>query len=405
MRSLWVLLFSLLWLTPALGDAPPPKTTKQALARLMDGAKRTHSDTLLVMRNGKVLAEWHTGNAPEPIELMSVTKSVVALAVGVLVRDGKLASLDEPVCTFFPEWKQGRKQNITVRMLMNHTSGLQNVANAGVEIYPAKDFLQLALAAELDADPGSKSSYNNKALNLLTAVIGKAAGMPIDEFLQRSLFDVMTIKPGEWSRDDAGNRHGMSGLPMTAADLAKLGQLVLDQGRWQGQQLLPAEFVQQMLAPQPLSPGYGLLWWRKPAWVDLQVSAKSLSRLREGGASDDFVSGVAKLQGQHFSNQDALLTALIAAVDAKDVNTLLEREFRAHKLKFSEVFELSSGGPTLLAGEGYLGQHLVVAPGTGIVAVRQIAYKEGLTPEDGYSDFPQDVALLAATFDASYRRP
>ena len=96
---------------------------------------------------------------------MSATKSVVALAIVLLLDEGKLASLDEPVSNIFAEWKQGRKRDITVRMLLDHTSGLQNVANAGEELEAAPDLVKLALAAELSSDPGTTFSYNTKATN------------------------------------------------------------------------------------------------------------------------------------------------------------------------------------------------------------------------------------------------
>src|SRR3546814_19063982 len=68
----------------------------------------------------------------------------------------------QPVADFYPEWKQGQKQQITLRMLLNHSSGLQNARRADVEIYPAPDAIQLALAAELSSKPGTAASYNNK---------------------------------------------------------------------------------------------------------------------------------------------------------------------------------------------------------------------------------------------------
>lgn len=87
---------------------------------------------------------------------------------------GKLTSIDEPVHAFFPEWRQGRKRDITVRMLMEHTSGLQNVPMTTLEIYPSPDFVQLALCAELDAEPGTTFAYNNKAVNLLAGIVERA---------------------------------------------------------------------------------------------------------------------------------------------------------------------------------------------------------------------------------------
>src|SRR5690606_7110640 len=106
-------------------------------------AAATRSDTLYIAVNGETVLDWRPeGQRAETIETMSVMKSLVAIAIGRLLHDGALESLDTPVHTIYPEWKQGDKQKITVRHLMNHTSGLQNHRNTTVEIYPAPDIIK-----------------------------------------------------------------------------------------------------------------------------------------------------------------------------------------------------------------------------------------------------------------------
>ncbi|HGM5880867.1 TPA: serine hydrolase domain-containing protein, partial [Stenotrophomonas maltophilia] len=137
-----------------------------ALRTIERNARTAHSDAVLVRHDGKTLLELTPAGGADAVHLMSATKSVMALAIGLLLDDGKLASIDEPVSHLYPEWKQGQKRAITVRMLLDHTSGLQNVANAGEELEGAPDLVKLALAAELSHAPGSTFSYNNKATNL-----------------------------------------------------------------------------------------------------------------------------------------------------------------------------------------------------------------------------------------------
>lgn len=107
------------WPPTAAADA-----VAAALGAIEEGAVAANSDSVLVMRGDAVLLERYGSDGPQLLETMSVTKSVVALAIGALLADGGLESLDQPVHAFFPEWKQGRKANISVRMLMDHTSGL-----------------------------------------------------------------------------------------------------------------------------------------------------------------------------------------------------------------------------------------------------------------------------------------
>jgi len=379
---------------PAWAAEPKP-TAEAATAALVEGAKASNSDAMLVMRDGKLLAEYYrSGKTPAPIEMMSATKSIVALAIGGLIGDGKIASLDTPVHTWYPEWKQGRKQQITLRMLMDHSSGLQNAMRADAEIYPSPDFVQLALAAELDADPGKAFAYNNKAVNLLAGIVANVSGVPMDQYLQRRLFAPMGIRPGKWERDQAGNPHSMSGLPLSAADAAKLGQLVMDGGRWNGQQLLPAAFVREMLAPSKLVEECGLLWWRSPAWGRYSADERSFKTLREAGVSADVVARLQPLTGKKFGDRQALLEAITAALGAGAMDTW-GKEVASRGLGLGKVFNIEMGPYVAYNANGYLGQYIVIVPQARLVAVRQVESTEAWKDSDGYEDFIQRTIALA----------
>ena len=277
--------FALFLLTalPACADALTP-AAQDALRQLLQRGKQTHSDAVLVLQDGREIGHYYAhGKTPGPIELMSVTKSVVALGIGQLLDTGKLKSLDQPIADFYPEWRQGRKKDITIRMLLNHTSGLQSLPSTGPEVYPAPDAIQLALAAELDSKPGTDAVYNNKAVNLLAGIIEKASGKPMDVFSRDGLFRTMDIHPGQWGKDKAGHPYAMSDLQLTAADLAKLGQLVLDRGQWHGQQLLTTSYVDTMLAASSMESQCGLLWWRAPQWAHFDTDPASFDMLRKRG--------------------------------------------------------------------------------------------------------------------------
>jgi len=236
---------------------------EEVLNVLHEAALNTGSDAVVILQNDTLIAEWYFGQEKRPIEMMSVLKSIVSLGIGHLMLEDKIDSLDQPVYTFYPQWKQGRKQEITIRHLLNHTSGLQNVSNAGTEIYPSPNAIKLALAAELESDPGSKFSYNNKAVNLLAGIIKKASGQRMDQFFVSELFNPMGIEQYQWYFDESGNPHAMAGLRLFAQDLAKFGQLILNDGMWKGKQLVSEEYIETMLdQAQPYDSRFGLLWWR-----------------------------------------------------------------------------------------------------------------------------------------------
>jgi CubicO group peptidase (beta-lactamase class C family) len=241
---------------PALGSVEP-----RALDRLIGAANASHSDALVVLRGGDLVAAWHAGGQRQLIETMSATKSILNLAIGRLVTTGAIETIDQPVHAFYPEWRDGPKSHITIRHLLNHTSGLES-PQPTTPIYNSDDFVQFALDAALEAPPGTTLRYNNNATNLLAGLVERAAGERLDRFLGNDLFARLGITRFRWSLDRAGNPHGMAGAQMYAEDLATLGQLVLQRGQWEGEQLIDEAWFAESLSPgSDLSGGVGLLWW------------------------------------------------------------------------------------------------------------------------------------------------
>ncbi|WP_310395675.1 serine hydrolase [Hymenobacter sp.] len=386
----WLLLLSLLPVEN--NDNPGKKIDARALAALVQAAEASHSDALVVLKDGQLVGEWYFGHPIGPIEAMSDTKSVLSLAVGSLVREGKIASVDEPVSSFYPEWKQGRKRTITIRQLLNHTSGLQNELNAGAEIYPSPDFVQLALAAELTDEPGKRFAYNNKALNLLTGVVQKASGKRLDSYLRDGLFKQMGITDFSWTLDPAGNPHGMSGLQIRPADLAKLGQLMLQEGRWNDQQLLSPEWVAASVRADPaVSPTYGYLWWLIPESITYVIDDAQISKLAAAGVDVGFVNRARQIRGSYIGRES--------------YNTALKQAFGNN---WQQVIQQALGQVDLglsakhysqkiigYLADGYLGQYLVVYPQYGLVAVRMVRNSPSYNAAtDGFADFETRVLQL-----------
>lgn len=373
-----------------------PAHANQALQNLIDGARQSHSATMVIWQDGHELGHYYAGGkAPGPIELMSVTKSVVALGIGQLLADGKIKSLDQPVADFYPEWRQGQKKDITIRMLMNHRSGLENVPRTDVEIGPAPDAIQLALTAELSSKPGSSSSYNNKAVNLLAGIIEKASGKPMDAYFREGLFKVMDIHPGSWEKDKAGHPYAMSGLPLTAADLGKLGQLVMDRGNWHGKQLLPAGYVDTMLG-QVNAEGMGLLWWQNRLWTHFDADPAAFNLLRQRGVPEETVKLLEHgLQGTHFDSVPAMHAGL-EKILGPQTQTIMAEQFFSRNIGPYRLFKVSYGPVVAYDGNGDGGQYVVILPAAHIVAVRQIDSNNDQEKEgEGYDDFVDRVLAVA----------
>ena len=372
--------------------------TPDALAVIEQNARNAHSDAVFVEREGAVLLQIAPAAGEERIHLMSATKSVVALAIGLLLDDGKLVSIDEPVSIVYPEWRQGRKRDITIRMLMDHTSGLQNVANAGVELEGAPDLVKLALAAEVSTDPGTTFAYNNKATNLLPGIVERLAGKPLDVYLDERLFKPLGISGHAWMKDQAGTPLGMAGLSLSAPDLAAIGRLMLAGGvAPDGKRLLSERSVALMTAESARSPDVGLLWWRIPAWEHYRLTSAAAALLSARSVDAGTQEVLLATEGRLFDSKAALISFLAERLGPAWPQRYAA-EISGRGLKLSDVFDIDRGPVAAYAANGYLGQHLVIVPGKGVVAVRQIHRRDSHSaPLDDYAAFPMDVLRLAET--------
>lgn len=385
------------FLLPVELRARAPDTT-QALAAIKEHAVASQSDSVLIQQHGNTLLAAGASTGDRPVPLMSATKSVVALAIMLLVEDRLLTSIDQPVHTVYPEWRQGRKRDITVRMVLDHTSGLQNTPNAGVELEGAPDLIKLALAAELAAEPGTTFAYNNKATNLLTGMVERLSGQPVDVYLQTRLFAPLGITHYTWMKDAAGTPMGMAGLAMSAGDLASIGQLLLDNGLApDGRRVLGADSVALLLAESRRSPEVGLLWWRIPAWERYTLKAEAGDALAANGVAAGVRTAVLASGGRTFDNRTAL-TAFLAQQLGPTWAEQYGTEITSRDLRLADMFVSEKGQVRAYSANGYLGQYLVVVPDKGLVAVRQIHRRDThQNPRDDYAAFPADVLRLADT--------
>lgn len=368
-----------------------------ALAQLSARNGAANSDTLLVVQDGRIILDQRPSATASPvrIELMSATKGVVALAVMRAIEQGAIAGLDVPVHQWFPEWKQGGKSAITLRMLLNHTSGIQNLPNTSHEIYPSPDFVQLALAADLVSVPGEQFSYNNKATNLLAGVVERATGSKLDVYVGAQLFAPLGIIDYAWTRDSVGNPHGMAGLHLSAEDAVKLGQLVLDRGQWNGQSLIRSDLIDTMLAPgSAMSADTGLMWVRTPAYRRYTLEPRGIERLREIGLPTAILDRIAPLVGQQFSDRSQMRETLIAALGTDGLAVWADVMIQAGETP-TTIFTVEAGPIAAYHAEGYLGQYIVVVPSKRLVAVRQYVSRPAPPPGDSFPSLVDDLIAVA----------
>jgi CubicO group peptidase (beta-lactamase class C family) len=362
----------------------------KALDRLVAEGGRRRTSALIVLRDGKIVTEQYYGGWDTKLEAMSTTKSVVCLAIGMLVDDGKL-TLDTPIAEIYPEWKQGRKQRITIRHLLNHTSGLA-ADRITTAIYASPDFVQFALAADTNAEPGERWFYNNAAVNLLAGVVEKRSGKKLDVFLGERLFAPLGITDVHWMHDRAGNPHAMAGLKIHPLDFAKIGQVVLDGGVWRGKRIVSEDWIRATTAApgQRFNPRSALLWWLAYDKLVYEVPATWSKDVAARGLEAPLAAKLAALDGRTLTTPELSAALRAAAASDDDRDALMARLVDLNVMPP----RIASGPPRAVTAEGWGGQYVVIVPSKRIVAVRMTLLTDGPSELQDFGDFDERVIGL-----------
>ncbi len=223
-------------------------------------AKASGADAVLVAYRGKVVSEWYSPRYRMPAFTMSSVKSVTGLLAGLLVADGKLA-VDDPVSKFVPGWAEGRRGKVTVRHLLTMSSGLSRKLEPGKSVGFASDKSGFVVGLEPDNEPGSRWDYSNEGVQLLSPILEKAAGVPLQDYARDRLFRPLGMDDTRLRVDERGHAWTYADAETSLRDFARLGEMMRNKGRWRGRQVVPEAWVDASTRPCPLNPGYGYLWW------------------------------------------------------------------------------------------------------------------------------------------------
>lgn len=199
-----------------------------------------------------------TGNLPTP--LASASKGVASVAVGRAITMGYF-SLDDTLGKFFPQADPAHAA-LTVRQVLNQTTGLRFTWAADIAGIATDEVLQ-NLSTPFDFEPGTTFQYSQSVLVLLPRIVEIATGLDFQDFVQRELMNPLGIDRDHWVwlRDRSGHTAVNGGMAMRADDIARLGQLMLNDGRWGDRQLIDPDYIHQAQQPTAANGGYGFLFW------------------------------------------------------------------------------------------------------------------------------------------------
>lgn len=250
--------------------------------------------SVLVLKDGARFAEvyfegederWGTPlgrvrHGPQTLhDLRSVTKSIVGLLYGIALEEGKVPPLDAPLVAQFPSYKalsqDPERLKITVRDALNMTMGIawnedlpySDPRNSEIAMELSGDRMGYVLGRPVITEPGRAWVYNGGATAVIGQLIENGTGMGLQAYARQVLFDPLEIGAVDWVVGPHGGASAASGLRMTARDLGRIGQMILDDGRAGSRQVVPKSWLTETFAPGVRTSSglrYAHFWWQAP---------------------------------------------------------------------------------------------------------------------------------------------
>ncbi len=298
----------------------PPDDLSQLLSDLKSVA-------LVVVKNDSLLLEkyWDGYSDSSLSGSFSVAKSITSLLIGAAIKEGKIKSVDEPVGNYLPEFKDGLAAKLTIKHLLTMSSGsnwdesYSNPLSVTTESYYGSDLYKTATSVKIVREPGTYHSYKSGDTELLGLILEKVTGKSVSAYASEKLWQPLGAEhPAKWSTDRAnGNEKAFCCFNTNARDFARIGQLMLDSGKWKGSSIIDsAYYTQSVTACQVPDEGdapcddYGYQWWIYPETPGvfyargilgqyiIVIPSKNVVIVRLGHKrSDNFVNGAPKEVG------------------------------------------------------------------------------------------------------------
>jgi CubicO group peptidase (beta-lactamase class C family) len=244
---------------------------------------RTDTQAFLVIQDDNLLYErYFKGQRRDSIVTsFSVAKSFTSALIGIAIHEGYIKSAEDPITDYIPELaeRDPRFRDIRIRDLLMMASGLRFTEKGGLPstndgslTYSFDDLRKLALTETKIVEPPRKTFvYNDYNPILLGIILERTTGQPVTTYLQEKIWSPVGMEyDGSWSmdREEKGFEKMSAGINARAIDFAKLGRLYLNDGNWNGVQIMPSEWVAESTSSNGLVPYYGYFWWVPPCSAD-----------------------------------------------------------------------------------------------------------------------------------------
>ncbi|MFC1725485.1 serine hydrolase domain-containing protein, partial [candidate division KSB1 bacterium] len=222
----------------------------------------------LIVKNGKLVHEVYFKDRSRStlFDIMSITKSVSSTLIGIAIDKGLIKSVNESVLSLLPQYADEiadpKKQKIKLKHILTISTGLEwyekhysysDPRNSETQMVRENDWMKFVLSRPVQYEPGTVYNYNTGSVHLLSAIIRNASSLYAGKFAEKYLFGPLGIKEYDWNKDKMGYQctgatHG--GIKIKSRDLAKFGQMILQNGKWKGNQIVSEKWVKEATKTQ-----------------------------------------------------------------------------------------------------------------------------------------------------------
>jgi CubicO group peptidase (beta-lactamase class C family) len=271
----------------AHANPDPAKVDLVAIDKMLADAQASGSESAIVALGDTIIAEKYFGHTGDVTSVQSVTKSVTSLLIGILMDQGRIRSLDEPMSTWYPDWRNdGPKSRVTLRHVVTMTAGITDFPSP-TGTHP--DWLAYLASRPLAWEPGTQFTYSTFGAYLLTGVVKEASRMAVDDFARANLFAPLGITDWRWFKDAQGNTDTGGGLYLRPRDMLRIGRLVREGGVWKGHRIVSSEWLAESARTEsPLFPCYAMEWWVLRDGCDASTGAEPTLGPNEGFYADGY---------------------------------------------------------------------------------------------------------------------
>ena len=180
-----------------------------SLQRIQQIAEETFADGILLYHDGKIIHEWYNSDCDSTyLNTASAVKSWTGLLIGRLLKEGKIKSLEDPVCDYLPDWEAGCEADVRLKHLLTMSAGInkrRSRTGPRRNMMVEPDFNAFALDMPLDTMPGIRFSYSNETVQLLAPIIERTCGLSVEKCFREKLFEPLGMDSTSLAKDEAGN--------------------------------------------------------------------------------------------------------------------------------------------------------------------------------------------------------